>query len=509
MSYHADSGVYIKTIGHRLAHTMTTIAFDNSYTQLPDRFYSRLNPTPVEAPGPIRVNGELAKLLGIDPLWLASAEGTQVIAGNALAQGSEPMAAVYAGHQFGSYNPQLGDGRALLLGEVIGTDGQRYDIQLKGSGPTPYSRGGDGRSPLGPVLREYVVSEAMHALGVPTTRALAAVTTGERVAREQFLPGAVLARVAHSHIRIGTVQFFAARDDKEALRALVDYTLSRHYRQAQNAENPAKALLENAIAAQAALVTKWQLLGFIHGVMNTDNMLLSGQTIDYGPCAFMDDFQVDKVFSSIDQNGRYAYQNQPAIAHWNLANLAQSLLPLFHEDQEQAVAIAQETVDTFPAQYTAAHRQGLANKLGLGTFSEGDDDLVAELFRLMTDTRADFTLCFRRLADHVTDAQGVKALYEFPETFDLWLARWRSRTEQTPLPPQERQATMYAANPAIIPRNHLVEAAIRAAEDHNDFAPFNALVEATSEPFIYSSDLAYYATPPRPEEAVSRTFCGT
>ncbi len=490
---------------------MTAIAFDNSYARLPERFFSRRLPTPVTRPGRIRVNHTLAAQLGMDPQWLESPEGTAMLAGNALAAGSDPIATVYAGHQFGSYNPQLGDGRAILLGEVIGTDGVRYDIQLKGSGPTPYSRGGDGRAPLGAVLREYIVSEAMFALGLPTTRALAAVSTGEQVARESFLPGAVLARVAKSHIRIGTFQFFAARQDHEALTLLVEHVLARHYPDALAEDNQALALLQKVISAQASLVARWQSLGFIHGVMNTDNMLLSGETIDYGPCAFMDGFDPEKVFSSIDHGGRYAYRNQPGIAHWNLAALAQALLPVLHPDQEQAVALAQTAVDRFPDQFQQAYAAGMARKLGLVEPGETDTALVEEFLSLLAGHKSDFTLAFRRLADHASDgaAPGVGDLFEFPDAFLPWLARWRQRLATQPGTPARRQAAMYAANPVFIPRNHLVEEALRAAVDQNDYAPFNTLVDLLAQPFTYRADLARFAMPPRPEEEVRQTFCGT
>jgi uncharacterized protein YdiU (UPF0061 family) len=488
------------------------ITFENSYARLPERFYSRREPVPVAAPGPIRVNAPLAELLGIDPQWLASAEGTAVVAGNSIPRGAEPIATVYAGHQFGSYNPQLGDGRAILLGEVIARDGLRYDIQLKGSGPTPYSRGGDGRAPLGAVLREYLVSEAMYALGLPTTRALAAVTTGERVARETFLPGAVLARVAKSHIRIGTFQFFAARQDTEALHLLVEHTLQRHYPEALDTANRPLALLQSVISAQANLVARWQLLGFIHGVMNTDNMLLSGETIDYGPCAFMDEFDPGKVFSSIDHAGRYAYRNQPGIAHWNLAALAQALLPVLHSDQEKAVALAQEAVDSFPNQFLDAHAAGMAAKLGLSQLHGDDSALVEDLLQLMEQERIDFTLAFRRLAD-LADRDGCGAsvgdLFDFAPAFGPWLDRWRNRLAAESTSCAERQAAMYLANPVFIPRNHLVEEALQAAVEHGDLAPFNRLVEILARPFDYDPALARYAMPPRPEQVVHQTFCGT
>ena len=404
----------------------------------------------------------------------------------------------------------MGDGRAILLGETIGTDGVRRDIQLKGSGPTPYSRGGDGRSPLGPVLREYIVSEAMHALGVPTTRALAAVTTGEQVTRNSFLPGAVLARVAASHIRIGTFQFFSASKDLDALRALTQYCLQRHYPTRANSENPALALLQSVVTAQATLIPRWQLLGFIHGVMNTDNMLISGETVDYGPCAFMDEFDPAKVFSSIDHGGRYAYRNQPGIAHWNLAVLAQSLLPILHEDQDKAVELAQGAVDEFPALYEAAHARGLADKLGWDEVRPADRPLVDDLFELMAAEKVDFTLCFRRLFDHAcAPAESVEALFEFPDPFIPWLSRWRQRLEADQLSADTRAARMGAANPAFVPRNHLVEEAIRAGEDEGDFSPFRRLVERLSRPREYDTADARYALGPRPEQAVNRTFCGT
>jgi uncharacterized protein YdiU (UPF0061 family) len=363
-------------------------------------------------------------------------------------------------------------------------------------------------------LREYLVSEAMYTLGLPTTRALAAVTTGEQVVRESFLPGAVLTRVARSHIRIGTFQFFAARQDAEALNLLVEHVLARHYPDAPVQANPALALLQQMIDAQAELIAQWQLLGFIHGVMNTDNMLLSGETIDYGPCAFMDYFQPDKVYSSIDHAGRYAYQNQPGIAHWNLAALAQALLQVLHSDPEQAVALAQGAVDTFPGRFTRAHRAGLARKLGLAEFREGDQALAEELLRLMAQYQLDFTLTFRRLADLAGPSGGgdgttVEALFEIPDPLLPWLARWRERLAAEHTEATERQASMYRASPAFIPRNHLVEEALQAAAEGGDFAPFNALVDVLAKPFVYDKALARYATPPRPEQVVRQTFCGT
>src|SRR5215204_537932 len=378
---------------------MLHLPFDNTYARLPDRFFARLAPTPVRAPRLIRLNRELAAQLRLDPDWLASPEGVEVLAGNRVPNGAESVALAYAGHQFGHFVPQLGDGRAILLGEVVDRSGMRRDIQLKGSGPTPFSRSGDGRAALGPVLREYVVSEAMAALRIPTTRSLAAVATGEPVVRETVLPGAVLTRVARSHVRVGTFQFFAVRGDVEGLRLLADHVIARHYPQAAEAERPYRALLDAVIGAQADLVAQWLNVGFIHGVMNTDNMSIAGETIDYGPCAFMDAYDPATVFSSIDQHGRYAYANQPGIAAWNLARLAETLLPLFSDDEEKAVARAREALETFSPRFEAAFHAGLRRKLGLFTQREEDLELAGGLLDLMAKNEADFTLTFRGLSD--------------------------------------------------------------------------------------------------------------
>ncbi len=501
------------------------LPFDNSYARLPPQFYAAQLPTPVSAPGLIRINHALAHQLGIDPMWLQSAAGVEIIAGNSILAGAEPIATVYAGHQFGGWNPQLGDGRAILLGELIGRDGLRYDLQLKGAGRTPYSRGGDGRSPLGPVLREYIVSEAMAALGVPTSRALAAVTSGETVLREQgMLPGAVLARVAQSHIRIGTLQFFAARQDNDSLRLLADHVIDRHYPAARAAERPYLALLELAVSGQASLMAQWQSYGFIHGVMNTDNMLLSGETIDYGPCAFMDSYHPDTVYSYIDRGGRYAYGKQPTIAHWNLVQLAQALLPILHVDTDQALASAQAAVNTFSDLFLAAYRQRMNAKLGLSEYMEEDDLLLQDLLTLMADHEADFTLTFRLLADlgnassssdppesgnlQPAAAGNVKQLFALP-AFHGWLERWRKRLALEQSDAATLQTNMYAVNPAIIARNHLVEEVIVAATNDQNFKPFHALVDRLAAPFSYAPEHAYYAYPPRPEQIVARTFCGT
>jgi len=488
-------------------------SFDNSYARLPEKFYTRQLPVPVSIPGLIRVNHTLAEYLGFDPEWLESGKGLEFIAGNFIPEGAEPIAAVYAGHQFGGWNPQLGDGRAILLGEVVATDGARHDIQLKGSGRTLYSRGGDGRAPLGPVLREYIVSEAMAVLGVPTTRSLAAATTGEMVMREDHLPGAVLTRVAQSHIRIGTFQFFASRQDQEALKTLVGHVIQRHFPEAAHADQPLRAMLDAVVASQAALIAQWQLLGFIHGVMNTDNMLLSGETIDYGPCAFMDEFNPDTVFSSIDHGGRYAYRNQPSIAHWNLARLVQALLPLLDEDEGKALASGQAIIDAFPGQVQTAYQVGIFKKLGLTGDDAENSSLTQELLNLMEQEKTDFTLTFRHLSDLVSpetaSGGGVGSIFELPEVFAPWLKRWQQKLAGDRVDGGTRQVEMYQANPVFIPRNHLVEEAIEAAETQQNFAPFHELVDILAQPFEYKEMLVRFATPPRPEQVVRQTFCGT
>jgi uncharacterized protein YdiU (UPF0061 family) len=489
--------------------------FENTYARLPERFYARLDPAPVAAPRLVKVNVELARNLGLDPDALASSRGVEILAGNRVAEGAEPLAIAYAGHQFGYFVPQLGDGRANLLGEVMGRDGVRYDIQLKGSGPTPFSRRGDGRAALGPVLREYIVSEAMAALGVPTTRALAAVTTGQQVLRETVLPGAVLTRVAASHLRVGTFQYFAAQGDAEGTRRLADYAISRHYPEAARAKQPYRALLDGVIARQARLVAQWMLLGFIHGVMNTDNTSISGETIDYGPCAFMEAYDPATVFSSIDIYGRYAYGNQPSIALWNLTRLAEALLPLLEQeagDQEAALASAKEALAAFEPQFEAARMTGLRRKLGLFTDCEGDARLAQDLLERMAANRADFTLTFRRLCESVAGPEGdrrVCALFADPGAYDSWAAEWRRRLGEESVSWQTRAAMMRTANPAFIPRNHLVEAALDAAVVRQDLQPFEALLDVVSRPYEDRPFLERYATPARPEECVRQTFCGT
>jgi uncharacterized protein YdiU (UPF0061 family) len=408
----------------------------------------------------------------------------------------------YAGHQFGHFVPQLGDGRAILLGEVIGRDGKRRDLHLKGAGRTPFSRRGDGRAALGPVLREYIISEAMHALGIPTTRTLAAVTTGEPVFRETTLPGAVLARVAASHIRIGTFEYFAAQDDEEAIKILADYALARHYPALQVTSNPSLALLEAVCDSQAALIARWMQVGFIHGVMNTDNMTISGETIDYGPCAFMDTYDPATVFSSIDHQGRYAFGNQPRIAQWNLARFADTLLPLLDDNHEKAIVLAEETIIRFAERFARYWQDGMRRKLGLTSERPDDASLMQALLQLMQQHAADYTNTFRMLC---AVAEGSEA----PAGYEAWVTRWQTRLAQELYSPQEAATLMRANNPAFLPRNHRVEAALSAAVKQGDFAPLEVLLAVLATPFDEKPGHAEYSNPPTPSERVSQTFCGT
>jgi len=479
---------------------MAPVFSDNSYARLPDRFYARLAPTPVSTPKLVKINTPLALQLGLDPAFLASPEGVEILAGNRVAEGSEPIALAYAGHQFGNFVPQLGDGRAVLLGEVVDITGVRRDIQLKGSGPTPFSRRGDGRAALGPVLREYIVSEAMHALGIPTTRSLAAVMTGEPVMRENVMPGAVLARVASSHIRVGTFQFFAARGDTEALRLLADHVIARHYPDAGSY----RGLYDRIIARQAQLVAQWLGVGFIHGVMNTDNVSIAGETIDYGPCAFMDAYHPETVFSSIDQTGRYAYAKQPQIAGWNLARLGEALMPLFADDADAALAQANESLGKYNDTFHSAYLAVLRRKLGLATAQDGDGVLAQSFLKLLTDNGTDHTLAFRGLGEGT-----VRGLFEEPAGFDAWETTWRARLAAEPGDDAARRIAMAAANPLYIPRNHKVEETLAAAIEDGDFAPFEALLAVLAHPFDERPGLAAYAAPPDGPPGNYRTYCGT
>lgn len=478
------------------------IEFDNSYARLPERFYSKLMPTPVKQPALIALNAPLAQQLNFDVDYLRSDEGVSALAGNTVLEGANPLAMVYAGQQFGNWVPQLGDGRALLLGEVVDANGIRTDVQLKGSGPTPYSRMGDGRAWLGPVLREYIVSEAMAAMGVPTTRALAAVATGESVVREQVLPGAILTRVSKSHLRVGTFQYFISRKDIEGLKTLADYAIERLYSYVKDEENPNLAFLKAVIDAQARLVSKWMNLGFIHGVMNTDNVSVAGETIDYGPCAFMDHFKADRVFSSIDQMGRYAYANQPAVTHWNLVQFAQAILPLLGKKENEQIKNAQEAIDQFPALYEKYYRDGFNTKLGLSTLEEGDAQMQDDFLALLAEENSDFTLAFRSLLNEASHP------LRNTESGKLWFERWDSRLAKDGASKSDQNALMRSVNPAFIPRNHRIEEAIKAAL-LGDYAPFERLVRVLTNPFDDQEDAIDLMDAPLPQEVIPQTFCGT
>ena len=487
------------------------LGFEHTYSSLPPRFYVRVTPTAVEDPRLVIFNRSLAEDLKLDP-DAVEPQSAAMFSGNALPEDANPIAMAYAGHQFGTFVPRLGDGRALLLGELRDRDGVLRDVQLKGSGLTPFSRQADGRAALGPMLREYLISESMHALGIPTTRSLAVVTTGERVWREDLLPGAVLTRVAASHIRVGTFQYLAARDDKDGVRELLDYVIARHYPEARGAQNSALAVLKAVTERQAALIAQWMLVGFIHGVMNTDNMALSGETIDYGPCAFMDTYSPNTVFSSIDHNGRYAYVNQPGIAHWNLARLAETLLPLIDSDAEKAANAAIEVLQPFIEQYDAHFLSGMRRKIGLISENETDTDLIKQLFTTMHRGEADFTLTFRRLAlsaESPNSDAALRELFTDPAGIDKWLQVWRQRLSSDPQSATDRAAGMRHVNPAFIPRNHRVEAALNAASERGDLQPFRQLLAILQRPFDDQPEFEAYERPPEPSERVLQTFCGT
>jgi len=476
-----------------------SIPFDNSYARLGEAYFARLPPTPVRKPELIAINDALARELGLEPDILKTQEGVAVLAGNDRAEGSDPLAQAYAGHQFGNFVPRLGDGRAHLLGEVVDVSGTRRDIQLKGSGRTPFSRMGDGRAWLGPVLREFIVSEAMHALGIPTTRALAAVSTGETVVRERPLPGAILVRVAQSHIRIGTFQYFAARGQTEEVRKLVEHAIMRHYPDAEDAQG----LLRSVVSRQARLIALWMGVGFIHGVMNTDNCQIAGETIDYGPCAFMDSYRHDAVFSSIDLHGRYAYRNQPDIAVWNLAQFATCLLPLIDSDRDKAVGVATGVINGFAAAFRREWLSVFRTKLGLPGKEDEDGTLIAAFLDCMARGNADYTNTFRALCNG-----SARAEFDDPGPYDDWATSWRARCARGGSNEADRQELMRLANPAHIPRNHQVERAIQGAlqGDHRLLFRLNAASAAPYDETAHHEDLR---RPPEPEEVVHRTFCGT
>ncbi len=485
------------------------INFDNSYARELDGFYVPWQGAEVPSPTIIRVNETLAHELQLDPRVLQSAEGAAMLAGSLSPAGAAPLAQAYAGHQFGGFSPQLGDGRALLIGELIDRHGQRRDLHLKGSGRTPFSRGGDGKAVLGPVLREYLLGEAMHALGIPTTRALAAVTTGETIRREVPLPGAVLARVAASHLRVGTFQFFAARGETEKVRQLADYAIARHYPALAEAQNSYLEFLRTVCQRQAALLAKWMTVGFVHGVMNTDNMAISGETIDYGPCAFIDDYDRKAVFSSIDQHGRYAFGNQPTIAQWNLARLAETLLPLIDDNQEEAIRLATIEIQAFAEEYTRFWLDAMRAKLGLVTTSAHDLDLVNGLYEAMEGQQVDFTQLFRSLSQAVLgNSAPARLLFVDDTKFATWLAQWQTRIHNEPVRPEARAQAMNAVNPIYIPRNHKVEEALQAAVA-GDLSKFEQLLAVLANPFEERAGLDEYALPAPAEFGSYTTFCGT
>jgi len=562
---------------------MTQLSFRNTYARMPEDFFSKTDPTPVKAPSLFKFNQALAEELGIDAI-IEDDEAVDYFAGNKILEGSEPISMAYSGHQFGNFSPTLGDGRAILLGEIKAEDGVRYDIQLKGSGRTPWSRGGDGRSALGPVIREYILSEAMHKLGVPTTRALAAVSTGEQVVREGMKPGGIITRVAKGFVRVGTFQYFASQGKVDDLKKLTAYVIGRHYPKAKSSQSkdvkiPAAALLKAVVDAQAKLIAKWMSLGFIHGVMNTDNVSIAGETIDYGPCAFMDEFSHDRVYSSIDRESRYAYQNQPQIGQWNLVRFAETLLPLFAEyvtpeqgkPEEVVVMIAQEALNEYESLYKQYWLNNMRQKLGMASTdnalsteqifeksmakgSNSDEDsspvedsmrptgkdseavksqtniveeakvheqnandhaLINRLLEIMQAGKADFTLTFYHLSQDIKQLENVRVLFVDEEgtnnadDFDVWAKKWQARLRKEKSTTAEQQALMQSVSPAYIPRNHQVEAAIRAAEDNNDFTKFDELHKVLQTPFELQDGMDEYLLPPKPEEVVLQTFCGT
>ena len=486
------------------------IAFDNSYVRELQGLYEPWQAAPSPAPRLLALNDELAAELGLDAVALRTEQGVDVLVGNTAPEGATPVAQAYSGHQFGGFSPRLGDGRALLLGEVIDVHGRRRDVHLKGSGRTPFARGGDGKAAVGPMLREYLISEAMHALGIPTTRALAVVATGADVRRETLLPGAVLARVAASHLRVGTFQYAAAHGDSELVKRLADYAIARHHPHAREAENPYLAFFEAVLEAQASLIARWMLVGFIHGVMNTDNMTISGESIDYGPCAFMDAFDPATVFSSIDHGGRYAYGNQPLVAQWNLARLAESLLALLDPEPQTGVALATGVLESFPDRYEQHWRRGMRAKLGIAGEQAGDDALIDDLVSLMQLDRVDFTSAFRALAVSLRgNPDPARTLFAESLTFDAWSERWRDRLSVQGAAPIATAEAMDRVNPLYIPRNHLVEEALSAGTS-GDLAPFGALLDVLARPFEERPGLEAYAAPAAADFGGGyRTFCGT
>ena len=493
----------------------------SAFGAMSEEFFALVSPTPVAAPSLLKLNDGLADRLGLSPEWLASPPGIETLAGNRALPGGAPLAMAYAGHQFGNWVPQLGDGRAIQIGEALDKQGRTHGIQLKGSGPTPFSRNGDGRAAIGPVLREYVLSEAMFALGIPTTRALAMVQTGEPVYRERTEPGAILARVASGFVRVGTFQYFAAQGRTESLQKLADHVIERRYADLSSGfeAGPARyrALLSRVVSIQAELIARWMCVGFIHGVMNTDNMSIMGETIDYGPCAFLDDYDPAKVFSSIDRNGRYAYHQQPGIGLWNLTRFAETLLPLLDDEEEAAIEFAKGVLDGYADLFHVAYGEGLRQKLGFAAWDQEAQDLSSSFLDAMATQKADFTLAFRRLsdlsaredsADEDSEA-SLRSLFAEPSALDAFLPLWRTRLRTEGLEDGARRAGMLGVNPLFIPRNHRVQEAIDALVEREDSGPLDALLKVTARPFDENEEHAAYANPPRPDEVVRQTFCGT
>ncbi|MEK4229600.1 protein adenylyltransferase SelO [Solibacillus sp. FSL H8-0538] len=484
--------------------TETGWNFDNSYARLPNSFFTRLNLNHVDSPKLIILNESLANSLGLDVKALQNEKGVAVLAGNRIPEGALPLAQAYAGHQFGHFT-MLGDGRAILLGEQITPNDERMDIQLKGAGRTPYSRMGDGRATLGPMLREYIISEAMHALGIPTTRSLAVVTTGEPVIRETELPGAILTRVAASHLRVGTFQFATNFCTDVELQILADYAIERHFPVIDVFSNRYLALLQEVIKRQAELIVKWQLVGFVHGVMNTDNMTISGETIDYGPCAFMDNYDPATVFSSIDSQGRYAYGHQPYMGVWNLGRFAESLLPLLHENQDEAIKLAEDAIDEYGEVYVTKWLSGMRAKLGIFTEETADESLIKELLDLMQKYNADYTNTFRDLTFNQLENTVLFGKKEFAQ----WVEKWQARLGRQQQSKAESQQLMRDSNPAVIPRNHRVEEALKAAVEQGDYSVMERLLEVLANPYAHTPEQKEYATLPAPSNWPYQTFCGT
>ena len=484
--------------------------FDNSYQNLPQEFFERINPIPVKDPKIIIFNTDLGKTLGIDP-EMSEKELAKIFSGNEVPEGSSPIALAYAGHQFGQFVHQLGDGRAILLGELSTPDQERYDIQLKGSGQTKFSRQGDGRAPIGPIIREYVISESMNALGIPSTRSLAAISTGEQVFRETLLPGGVLTRIAKSHIRVGTFEYFAAQKNTDHLKTLADYTINRHFPALKEANNSYISLLQTVSDLQIELISKWMGVGFIHGVMNTDNTSIVGETIDYGPCAFMDEYNPGTVFSSIDTHGRYAFGNQPLIAQWNMACFANSLLPLIDENSEKAVKKAQEVINNFPKNMNEAVMGVMCKKIGLDSSENDSQELLKSFLNIMLDNKSDYTLSFRYLNESLQGKKEdlLKAQFQEHDKLYDWLQKWTKTLENKNLNKKDVMNMMDKTNPLFIPRNHLLERIIDAATENNDFSQMKTLLKVFSSPYKEQPENEAYSKPPKPDEIVKQTFCGT